>query len=259
MKHLFLLLLAPFFLQGDIPGCVEPQNHFYLAYTTGISPVIDRTYGTIGFFYVPWKEPGQKIFADMKAHFSGKRHFAINLGLGYRQYVCQDTIIGANAYYDYGEGRYEDRFTQMGVGLELLREDFTLHLNGYFPSGKKRRWISDRRFFEISHTGFDALALVTLFNSCGFTGRAGPGAYGYFQQHDVWGAMALAEIDWRGIFFLRGKGYWDNKKHLKGQIQLAIELPFELLFNCHNIPEPSLWAREVRRQDFIYVKRRYDN
>ncbi|MEZ6048663.1 MAG: inverse autotransporter beta domain-containing protein [Planctomycetaceae bacterium] len=56
-----------------------------------------------------------RFFLDNDLQYGG------NLGLGYRQEVSHQTVVGMNLFYDLDETT-EDMFHQLGFGLEAYAE-----------------------------------------------------------------------------------------------------------------------------------------
>ncbi len=82
-----------------------------------------------------YKDPNGKTMFFIDGNWSGNGDGNQNGsgGLGIRHRLDNDVIVGANAFYDYGD--YSGRgYNQLGVGIEVLSKWVDFRANGYFPS-----------------------------------------------------------------------------------------------------------------------------
>lgn len=99
-----------------------------------------------------------------------------NIGFGYRKLISGDKyIIGANAYFDSMESKYNNRYKQFGLGVELLSDMFDIHANYYHPFGDTEQRVEAKDWFIFTNSslfkfegweealqGYDATAYVLI-------------------------------------------------------------------------------------------------
>ena len=94
-------------------------------------------YTTLGVFStVPYLATSNflPLVVDFREHFFNDGKWAGNYGLGVRYIAADyDAVFGFNVFYDYREASRDQKFNQVGVGLEMLTPNWNLCLNGYFP------------------------------------------------------------------------------------------------------------------------------
>lgn len=89
-----------------------------------------------------------------------------NAGLVGRVYNERfDRIFGANAYYDYDQSQYGNRYGQVGFGLETLGKYFDFRANAYLPTSTDANFVratglSDQLVFFGNQLGFLGTQLV---------------------------------------------------------------------------------------------------
>ncbi len=78
--------------------------------------------------------PDSILFLNPQVSMHDDYNESINLGIGYRK-ACEswNMIFGFNAFYDYSKSPYGNGYNQLGLGLELLWENFSIRLNGFLP------------------------------------------------------------------------------------------------------------------------------
>lgn len=81
------------------------------------------------------------LFFNPRVSASDSHQEETNLGIGLRHLVDARCpfILGANLYYDGRWSRYNNRFDQLGVGLELLGSRVDLRANYYLPEQDRYR------------------------------------------------------------------------------------------------------------------------
>lgn len=136
-----------------------------------------RVFGEGDGMLAHWTNDKQLFFANGTAKYGNNDAWLGSLGLGNRTIVNGRTIVGGYVFADYNRTPYNNSFTVVNPGLELMTLRWDAHLNGYIPASKKNRVInlytasqlglSERRFFS-GHAEYSA-----LFNSIE---TVGPGA-----------------------------------------------------------------------------------
>ena len=78
------------------------------------------------------------VFVDPRVSIAEGSENEQNIGLGARKLVMDEKlIIGGNVFYDSRETANNNRFGQVGAGLELLTEWVDARVNGYWPNDDK--------------------------------------------------------------------------------------------------------------------------
>ena len=101
---------------------------------------LDDDYTTIAQRLFPI-EIGNNIwpFLDVRLHGFDNGELGANIGLGYRHFSsCSQNAFGMNIYYDFRETSRHTRFSQFGIGFEILGKCWDLRVNGYIPIRETR-------------------------------------------------------------------------------------------------------------------------
>ncbi|MDP8218843.1 MAG: inverse autotransporter beta domain-containing protein, partial [Candidatus Theseobacter exili] len=78
------------------------------------------------------------LFLDPRVSIAEGSENEQNIGLGARKLIMDEKlIIGGNVFYDSRETSNNNRFGQVGAGLEFLTEWVDARVNGYWPSDDK--------------------------------------------------------------------------------------------------------------------------
>jgi hypothetical protein len=73
------------------------------------------------------------LFIDAGFHYEDNGQAITSLGLGYRQMLGDNAIVGANVFWDYLDSEHDNDIHQLGLGLELLTQWVDARLNYYVP------------------------------------------------------------------------------------------------------------------------------
>ncbi len=113
---------------ADIPGGI----------TLGIHANDMRARGLADAMIPIWQNEDTLIFFNPRVSFNDAGEEELNIGMGWRGLFADDTLIlGANAFYDTRWSSYNNRFDQVGAGLELLSSWFDARVNYYYPDDKQ--------------------------------------------------------------------------------------------------------------------------
>jgi len=113
-----------------------------------------RERGQLNFFFPLLQDSGSILFADLRGQLDDQSGNQGNWGLAYRQLLDNGLIIGVNGYFDLGNSRFDNQFSQAGFGFELLSVDAGARLNAYLPEN------------EVQSTGtFGGPATAVLINN----------------------------------------------------------------------------------------------
>lgn len=111
-----------------------------VSYTTANGIGYDSGYTTLGLLAMPslCTPICLQPFLDVRGHWFDKGRSAVNAGVGVR-YITPNAnnILGGNIYYDYRSTSWKE-YHQVGVGVELLRCNWEVRANGYFPVSGER-------------------------------------------------------------------------------------------------------------------------
>lgn len=235
-------------------------------------------YTTLGIFsMVPYLAFRNFIpLVDVREHYFNDGKWGGNFGLGVRYIAAEyDAVFGFNAFYDYRKSCRDQKFNQVGVGLEMLTPCWNLCLNGYFPVQTQTGHSSDYSGsdYKISRKKREALCggdieigtWLSCWEPCdGLDLYGAVGTYFYFpkRHQNVYGGeiKLLANI---GCYLtLEAKGGYDQVFHGLGQGTVIVSIPFDfLLFGRRNDPgndyyqqDGYLWdlaGQPIDRQEII--------
>jgi hypothetical protein len=208
---------------------------------------IERNYSTISLF-LPLRAPmaATNFFLDAQGFRFQNGKWAASGGIGFRS-AYKGQIFGVNAYYDYRDGSYRQKFHRVGAGVEWLSSSFDLRLNGYLAIGQTNKQLPMRNFtyqggyfaierrLEYAYSGADAEFGKALYRNYDLQlqlyGAVGP--YYLYHSHfaHVWGGYARLELNWNSLLSFQLRSSYDYKYQSKTQGSLELTLPFD--FFCH--------------------------
>lgn len=253
-------------------------SRLYGAYTIGQGVGINKSYGSLGLFWIPksGSDTSIKPLFDLQGHYIENNRWALNLGGGLRWMLdssCQ--MLGANIYYDYRQASHHGNFNQVGLGLEFLSKTFDFRINGYLPIcrqhqiGEKFVKTYSDGLVAISHKtetamkGVDAEAGVCLLRCNAWKLYTALGTYYYYVTHDpkdhIWGGKARIFLCWNDYISLEGRTTYDNIFHSRVQGVASVNIPLDLLFsffseNCSCFTcFCDLFNETVQRNDLIVL------
>lgn len=146
------------------------SNYKYLPrldinYKHGNKRRMGRTEGLIPV----WQSDDKLLFTDVRGWIDDNNSKEGNIGIGYRQIVNDNFILGTYGFFDHKITDSGNGFSQNTFGAELLTEDFDLRGNIYLPKDKKKETASSKqnhllqgsniivgnKSYEVTHKGFD--------------------------------------------------------------------------------------------------------
>jgi len=109
--------------------------------TLGIFSGDEGVFGQADLFLPFYRYDKGLLFFSPRVSASDNQQEEVNIGIGVRHLIDARCpfILGANLYYDGRWSRYNNRFDQLGVGLELLSSRIDLRANYYLPEQDKYR------------------------------------------------------------------------------------------------------------------------
>jgi hypothetical protein len=111
------------------------------------------------------------LFTDWRLFVDNHGEIGANLGLGYRQWVEElNHVVGASVWYD-GDNTSTEYFSQLGLSLELMGDDWDSFVNFYLPVG------DDTKDFSVRNTNsrFSGGGTTILFDQVRDRGESMPG------------------------------------------------------------------------------------
>jgi hypothetical protein len=89
-----------------------------------------------GDFFIPLvQDENTLLYTDISYRLDNESSREGNFGLGLRELLPSEWIIGGYTYYDRRKTPYDNYFSQITAGLEALSVDWDFHANVYIPIG----------------------------------------------------------------------------------------------------------------------------
>jgi len=89
-----------------------------------------------GDFFIPLvQDQNTLLYTDIRYRLDNESSREGNFGLGLREILPSDWIIGGYTYYDRRKTPYDNYFSQITAGLEALSVDWDFRANVYIPIG----------------------------------------------------------------------------------------------------------------------------
>ncbi len=98
-------------------------------------PGSHRSIGQFDGFAPVMQDETSLIFVNPRMRFDDQDSQEYNWGLGYRQMVDKEWILGGYTYVDRNISGFNNEFQEVTLGLEAISEDFKLRANDYQPYG----------------------------------------------------------------------------------------------------------------------------
>ncbi|MCX6990210.1 MAG: inverse autotransporter beta domain-containing protein [Chlamydiae bacterium] len=138
---------------------------FSMAHREGKGIGYPQGYTSLDMFFAFSATEKAHPFFDIRGHMSNDGKPAANIGFGIRYLPdMTNAVFGINAFFDFRQARHST-FEQLGLGLEILGTQWSLHLNGYMPI------IRTDNIVEVSFYKFSGnSALIHLENEVALTG-----------------------------------------------------------------------------------------
>lgn len=205
---------------------------------TGIG--FNRGYSSLDLFLSRSVGCNLYSFLDLRGHIFNNIKWAANAGLGLRWAPeCTSHVYGLNVFYDFRKPNHHP-YHQIGGGLELLTECWSLRANGYFPiSDRTHRLKEGFRKFQDHQAIFSRkdqftfiggdLEIGRQFLNCRYLDlEAIAGGYylsGKFGKNAAGGLLKL-KADVTRFITLQGQGSYDSYFNWRGSGEARINIPF---------------------------------
>ena len=261
---------------NDISPCLLTAT---IRRTWGRGIGLDDDYTTIAQRLFPI-EIGNNIwpFLDVRLHGFDNGELGANIGLGYRHFSsCSQNAFGMNIYYDFRETSRHTRFSQFGIGFEILGKCWDLRVNGYIPIRETRLiktclwtytggYFVEKKKYQEAKRGADLMlgawlgslklsrcASITDFSCLNFYVAAGPYYYrgNKYERKNVVGGRFLMRIESGKYLSLEGNVTRDGYYKTRYQVQLALNIPIGCC-SCDKSAERML-SQPVRRNETIVI------
>ena len=125
------LLITPHFSTPSLAQEDAPKWEGHIEAEGKISN--DRSIGEGSVFIPVWQNDTSMLFTDIRGKFDNRDSEEMNLGLGYRQQINNNWILGGYAFYDRRNSGNDNTFHQATIGVEAMTEDLEFRVNGYIP------------------------------------------------------------------------------------------------------------------------------
>lgn len=120
----------------SLPAMADPRGPSPASVEATLGSVGNEAFGSFDLFLPMVGDSDRLLFLDARASFGSEQEIEQgSLGLGYRFRHDNGWVYGVNGYFDYLNSTYDNDFTQIGVGVEALSQDWELRANGYLPMG----------------------------------------------------------------------------------------------------------------------------
>ncbi|MFI5334279.1 MAG: inverse autotransporter beta domain-containing protein [Chlamydiales bacterium] len=178
-------------------------------------------------------------FLDLRGHHFNSNKWAANGGLGFRDLSeSLNLVFGINAFYDYRQVK-RAYFQQLGLGIEILGEQWDFRANGYIPLAQRRKTYSQqivtedgntffKRRIEYDFIGGDLEIGRVILKWAGLHAKVTGGAYylnGFYNKNVIGGFLRLSGHLSPYIGF-NVQGSYDPTFTWIGQGELSLILPF---------------------------------
>ena len=222
------------------------------------------------------------IYTDLRGTFGREGSQEFNAGLGVRQIIDGRWIAGAYGFFDYRRSEYNNHFTQVTIGGELMTESLTLRANAYLPFGKTTQSLSA---FDAANVGSDRITVREGQERAmtGFDAEAGAllkglsllpdgkdqfwvhaGGYAFFDDEadTIWGPRVRAEYRIDDVLVegtrlsLHAEYQYDDPRGNQGFFGARLRLPLQRVLGMDEAPtltplEKRMTETVVRDVDIV--------
>lgn len=91
----------------------------------------DRAIGQVEFFVPLWQDNDTIFFGDVRGRIDSESSEEGNFGVGLRERINPEWILGVYGFYDVKNSEYDNTFDQFSAGIEFMSEDWDFRLNAY--------------------------------------------------------------------------------------------------------------------------------
>ncbi|WP_428700264.1 inverse autotransporter beta domain-containing protein [Stappia sp.] len=195
------------------------------------------------------------IYTDIRGSFGASGSQELNAGLGIRQIIDNRWIVGAYGFLDYRRSQYNNHFTQVTLGAELMSERLSFRANAYLPVGKTKHQLASHDTASVGPAsitvrGGEERAMRGLDMEAGvLTGLSllgedrdefwlHGGGYAFWEDEadTVWGPRLRAEYRMNDVLFegsrvsLLAEYQYDEPRGSQGFFGARLRLPLQRVF-----------------------------
>ncbi len=189
----------------------------------------DRAIGQVEFFVPLWQDSDTLFFGNVRGRFDDESSEEGNFGLGLRERINPEWILGVYGFYDVKNSEYDNTFDQFSAGIEFMSEDWDFRLNAYlaednleFVPGLARVEVNGNSIqmfngAEGALSGFDGEVGYRVWKDAMMEARLFIGGF-YFDHDDleeVAGPRARAELRMFDLDFLGAQ----SRLTFEGEVQ----------------------------------------
>ncbi|MCZ4282408.1 inverse autotransporter beta domain-containing protein [Kiloniella laminariae] len=213
----------------------------------------DRHIGESILFVPLFQNEDSMVFLDLRGKLDNNQSREANVGLGYRQIVNEDWLVGGYGFYDRRHSPEGNDFNQMTFGAEALTENLDLRVNGYLPFGDTTKTSSKFDSVQLNGSsitmqegqeralkGFDGevghtLPVLSLMPDKSDEMRVYLGGYHFWEEgvDNVTGPRVRAEYRMNDVFIegsrisLNGELQHDSPRGRQGFVGLKFRIPLQ--------------------------------
>lgn len=232
---------------------------------------INQNYADVGLFTPILTRNKLTPFIDCRLYRFDSSKWGVSTGIGCRNSLFNKSVVGANIFYDYLDGKFDTNFNRLGIGVEWFYRCFNLTLNTYLPLGK-RESVSKTVIFDdyignyrasclekeySIDKGFDAEigCQKICLNTLTLYGGLGPYYYCSKNHTNYFGGLLKLEAYYSSYISLQLKSSYDsvNGSQLQGRVQLTI--PLNIFWGGRGCDDRGIRLGPVKRTGTIFTEK----
>ncbi|MDI1351434.1 MAG: hypothetical protein PSV35_01490 [bacterium] len=177
-KNLSWLIASSF----SLIAFTAQASSFYQPHLQGSGTLTKQSYGEAEGL-IPFLDSDNSLtYINPELRYAKDNSSFKSIGLGHRYLSPQKLIWGGYLFFDYNTSSSNTHYNVLNPGLEIINRQWDLHLNGYFPIGKRSHTFAvlsgrqlgynDTEFFS-GHTQFDHLFQIQQIANTGVDAEIG--------------------------------------------------------------------------------------
>jgi len=246
------------------------QSRLDVGYSTGQLIGIRQSYSEVGLFGPIYLKDSSVSLVDFRVYRFENSQWGLSSGFSFRNKVKNGDIVGANLYYDLLQGKFNQIFNRLGLGLEWLGERFDFRFNAYIPLGEQKH--TSKKYIYTNYIGdYNAVCRENQLSiSKGFEaeiggrfwcyenftayGAIGPYFYSSKRNTSYFGGQARIEVCYNSIISLQIRSSYDSLNRSRTQGRIQISFPLEIISKKLNGLCKNLFLQPIRRNGVIFTK-----
>ncbi|NQY42622.1 MAG: hypothetical protein HRT87_04675 [Legionellales bacterium] len=105
---------------------------------------ITRSIARLGVVLPIYQKTDNLIYMPLIGMLDINNANELNIGIGYRQIINQNYILGGYGFFDYRKSQFDNFFKQVTLGLELFFDTVEFRANVYLPEQKSKLSFSEK-------------------------------------------------------------------------------------------------------------------